>query len=134
MLFKKHFLLLAIAATLFVSITPSIASQAHDGDDENGEEIIVLPDIQEGGCYTRMPALIPIIATLVKASSLIYIELLYPVDDLSVTLTNLVTADSTTFTLGATQNNYIPITLGCGLYRIEFTINNETNYYGFFHL
>lgn len=132
-LFKKHFLLLTLAASLIFSLTPAIASQAHDGEDEDGEEIVVLPDIQQGGCHTRMPALIPITATLIKAQSLIYIELLYPVDDLSIRLTNLSTGNSSIIDLGATQNGFIPVTFGTGLYRIEFLINEETNYYGFFN-
>lgn len=80
-----------------------------------------------------MPALIPITATLIKAQSLIYIELLYPVDDLSIRLTNLSTGNSSIIDLGATQNGFIPVTFGTGLYRIEFLINEETNYYGFFN-
>ena len=123
--------MLAFAASLLCLCTPAIA----DEEDEVGETIVINPEeYHNQGGHNRAPVFIPFEAVLMRTLSLIYIELLYPVDDLSVTLTNLVTADSTTFTLGATQNNYIPITLGCGLYRIEFTINNETNYYGIFHL
>ena len=133
-LFKKHFLLLALAATLIFSLTPAIASQAHDGEDEDGEEIVVLPDIQQGGCHTRMPALIPIQATLLRALSLIHIELLFPIDNLSVKLTNLSTEQSAVYPAGSTLDIYLPVPFGEGPYKIEFLIENDSVFSGFFYL
>lgn len=130
---KTSILLLVIAAPLLFFCTPAIAALLINDDDNDNEEIIVLPDIQEGGSYTRAQAIIPITATFVRDQSLICLEILFPIENLSVRLTNLSTGQTISYPVGDATDFYIPVSLGTGPYRIDFLINNGTYYYGYFN-
>ena len=130
---KTSILRLVFAAPLLFFCTPAIAALLINDDDNDNEEIIVLPDIQEGGSYTRAQAIIPITATFVRDQTLICLEILFPIENLSVRLTNLSTGQTISYPVGDATDFYIPVSLGTGPYRIDFLINNETYYYGYFN-
>lgn len=127
---KLLFTLLATAFSFCIS-SPSIFAVSPD-DEKDGEEIIIIPDIQEGGCHTRTPSLIPIEATLFKSQSLISLDLLFPIDGLTAKLTNITTGQSATFSISDLDHCLLPVTLGDGAYHLEFILNNEVPFHGFF--
>lgn len=126
-------LLFTLLATAFALCVSSLSLFAVTPDDEeDGEEIIILPDIQEGGCHTRTPLLIPIEATLFKSQSLISLDLLFPIDGLTAKLTNITTGQSTTSSISGLDHCLLPVALGDGAYHLEFILNNEPTYHGYF--
>lgn len=128
---KLLFTLLATAFAFCLS-SPSIFAVTPD-DEEDGEEIIINPEYQDPGkSHNRAPALIPIEATLFKSQSLISLDLLFPIDGLTAKLTNITTGQSTTSSISGLDHCLLPVALGDGAYHLEFILNNEPTYHGYF--
>ncbi|MBQ3742480.1 MAG: hypothetical protein II858_01340 [Bacteroidales bacterium] len=133
-LLKTPLLMLAFAASFLFLFTPATATTTSDGEEEDGEEIVVnYQEIHDQGGHNRIPAFIPISATLLKTQSLVHIELLYSIENLSIKLTNLSTGQNTIFAIGNNLDGYFPITLGEGFYHLEFLVENEVRYFGNFN-
>ena len=131
---KTSLRLLALAAAFFFLFTPTTAATTSDGEEEDGEEIVInYQEIYDQGGNNRIPAFIPVSATLLKTQSLVHIELLYPIENLSIKLTNLSSGQNSVIAIGNLLDFNIPITFGEGSYRVEFLVDDVPNYFGYFY-
>ena len=124
------YLLMVVPACLSF---PSIAKAQNVPDDE-GEVITIT--IDENSLINgpkRTPLLVPITAVYFEMLSNVDVSFAYNIGDVTVTLTNLVSGSSVvTIVDSSAGNTVIPVTLGTGLYRIEFCTEDGVGYVGYF--
>lgn len=134
---KRSFLRLAfVVITLFTTSQASAVTFADNNEDENGEEIIINPEvIHDGGGLFRSPEVIPIIATFYKNLSIIHIEMIemdYSITSLSIRLTNLSTGQASVYTISSPSSCTIPVLFGMGYYYLEVRTDIGNTYSGVF--
>lgn len=134
LLFRSFRVLLVTIVSLFCAISlAAMSSNKDDGEEEEGEEIIINPDIiHDNGGKARAPMFIPFEAFYFYSQNQIQLNILYPVDNLTVRLNNLYTGQSSSYNAPSIGIIYLPIAHGIGLYSIEFYINNTLQYSGYF--
>lgn len=130
---KTVFLLLA----MFTAFSLSFAFETRMDDDP--EEAIPLQFNEHGeggdGNNIRGGVFIPVVATYNPSTTCVCIDFVYGMGVIDIKLINLSTGEySLTPVDSSFGNSYIPILLGCGLYRIEFISGSSILYYGYFNV
>jgi len=100
---------------------------------ENGEviEVTVKEVFSENGSGRDLGTT-PITATLFRLSGYVEVEFLNYLGVVTITLNNLTTGGTSTMQINSTFGEaVIPVSLGAGNYRIDFS-SSYGNYYGFF--
>lgn len=135
---KTHMLMLAIATSLLFLFSSSalmaMGSASIESDDEDGEEIIIInSDVIHDGGNSRTSSFVPVEASFFHTQGIVRLDFSWPIDGLMVRLTNMTTGAFSSFDVSSGGIIYIPVLLGEGLYHLEFYIETETLYHGYFN-
>lgn len=128
---KPKFWQVYVIMTALLFIFP-LATAYADEDDEEGEIIDLLID-PTGTPVGRTLNGIPITASYLPNSGLVSVSLSNDLGEVTTRLTNMTNGISNSLVIDSTCSTYLmPITLGSGLYLIEFRAINGTIYFGYF--
>ena len=129
----KQSLICLLLAFLICFTMPAMAMPVSSQDDnEVGEEIIITPYYTNGESHSRSGVIIPFDAHYLSSFNCVRLDILSPMENVSVQLSNLYTGQTSFFSIVSAETIFLPITHGTGLYSIEFYINNTLQYSGFF--
>lgn len=124
---------LAITMMMALSICFAFHSEAgvNGSSDDDVIEIFITENINEFNPI-RFPTLVPIVAYYYVSLSYVDVEFLNNMGEVTITLNNLTTGGTSTMQINSTFGEaVIPVGLGCGNYRIDFS-STCGNYYGNF--
>lgn len=126
---KRLLLSLMMPFALLISFT--ITAKAQDIPDD--DDVIVI-DVTHNTTETGpQRSIIPIYATFCPSLSLVEIEFLFNIGEVTVCLTNLTASSMTSTAVDSSFGGCIlPVTGGPGLYCLEFLLSDGTRYYGYF--
>lgn len=126
--------ILYLLMIVFISFSFSTTAQAQDIPEEEGEEIVIVPDENNiGNGNIRSITYVPFYVTMYQ--SFVVVDFLCYIGEVTIQLTNL--SNSVIINMAIDSNCgscIIPITNGIGLYRIVFLTTDGMQYCGFFSI
>lgn len=130
----KKYMFPILLSLLFFFVLPSFANPSRDGDE--GEPIpIQVNDPGEEDEHNHLRSLVPVEAYHVSLTQNVAVNFLYNLGSVTITLTNLTTSSSSVTIVDSSVGSIlIPVSLGTGIYRIEFCCQDSGNeYVGYFN-
>ena len=126
--------ILYLLMIVFISLSFSTTAQAQDIPEEEGEEIVIVPDENNiGNGNIRSITYVPFYVTMYQ--SFVVVDFLCYIGEVTIQLTNLSNSASVNMVINSNIGScIIPVTSGTGIYRIEFITMEGTQFYGLFIL
>lgn len=122
----------AIMMATLLLFFPLAITYADDGEDGDGDVIDLLID-PTGTPVNRSLNFLPITATFFQQSSIVSVYFSDLTEDVNIRLTNLTTSDSVSLLVNPACGTYlIPVSIGPGLFRIEFQLDDGVRLFGHF--
>ena len=124
--------ILYLLMIVFISLSFSTTAQAQDIPEEEGEEIVIVPDENNiGNGNIRSITYVPFYVTMYQ--SFVVVDFLCYIGEVTIQLTNLSNNASVNTAIDSNCGScIIPVTNGSGIYRIEFLLADGLQFYGFF--
>lgn len=124
-------LLLSLMMTFVFLVSFSFTANAQDIPDD--DDVIVI-DVTHNTTETGpQRSIIPIYAAFCPSLSLVEIEFLINIGDVTICLTNLTSGSMASTVVDSSYGSCIlPVTGGDGLYYLEFLLSDGNRYFGYF--
>lgn len=130
MLMRQLFLSFLMAGSLLLSFAST--AKAQDIRDD-GEEVIVIDITNQNTETEPQRSIVPICATYYSNHSIVEVEFLNNLGNVTIKLTNLFSGDVTLFQVpSGICDVIVPVYLGMGVYCLEFIVGNSQSYIGYF--
>ncbi len=131
-LLRSHSMKTAIMMATLLLFFPLAVAHADGEEDGDGDVIDLLID-PTGTPVNRSLNPLPISATYFQQSSIVSVSFSDFTEDVNIRLKNLTTSDSVSLLVNPVCGTYlIPVSIGPGLFRIEFQLDDGVRLFGHF--